>query len=508
MKKFKFIPMILAVTMTAGLFVGCGKKEEVAKPSKPDVEQESGETAVDPIDDPKDIVDLKWYTFTAQPQDDLEAVNAAINEYTAEKIGVTVDMVMIPGGDYNDKMLALINSGGDFDICFSAGWTNNYIVNAKKGAFLAIDNLLETEGKEMYDAINPLFWESAKVDGEIFGVPAQKEIEPSAGVILPTKFIEKYNIDTSKIKSIYDMEDYLKLIKENEPGVTPWYMEHHMGVDFDFHKLVDGKLPVGVEIKSDGTTDYKVVNIRDTDTMKDIYAVLNKYYNAGYINADAATLPGATVADIKGKEFGAFLVETGPAQDGYFSDAVGQDVEYVQLWSGIAKGNPPAIQAVSAQSDHPEEAIKFLNLLNTDPELRNLVSYGIEGTHYEKVSGNVIKRLPAMDKWTVPHYTFGNLLITNTLDTEAEDKWEQFLDFNDKIIKSPVFGMKAATEGLENEIAAVTNAQEEFMNILSTGSVDSEQYVAQMNEKLKGAGIDKIIEAVQTELDEWLANNQ
>ena len=38
--------------------------------------------------------------------------------------------------------------------------------------------------------------------------------------------------------------------------------------------------------------------------------------------------------------------------------------------------------AVNANTKHPVECIKFLNLLNTDPEIRNLFNYGIEGVHY------------------------------------------------------------------------------------------------------------------------------
>lgn len=52
-----------------------------------------------------------------------------------------------------------------------------------------------------------------------------------------------------------------------------------------------------------------------------------------------------------------------------------------------------AIQAVSVTSQHPEEAVKFLDLLNTDEYLRNLVDKGIEGTHYKELDDGKIQDL-------------------------------------------------------------------------------------------------------------------
>ena len=40
-----------------------------------------------------------------------------------------------------------------------------------------------------------------------------------------------------------------------------------------------------------------------------------------------------------------------------------------------------ALTAVNAQTKHPEKAVEFLNLVNTDEYLRNLLNYGIEGEH-------------------------------------------------------------------------------------------------------------------------------
>lgn len=48
---------------------------------------------------------------------------------------------------------------------------------------------------------------------------------------------------------------------------------------------------------------------------------------------------------------------------------------------------------VSANTDHPKEAVEFLEAVNTDPKLMNLFTYGIKGKHYEKIGNDTIKWL-------------------------------------------------------------------------------------------------------------------
>ena len=47
------------------------------------------------------------------------------------------------------------------------------------------------------------------------------------------------------------------------------------------------------------------------------------------------------------------------------------------------------MHAISIVSKNPERAMMFLNLLNTDEYLRNLLAFGIEGVHYDLVNGRV-----------------------------------------------------------------------------------------------------------------------
>lgn len=499
----KLMTGLIATLVATSMLVGCGSGATPTEETKP------GETTESATDEPSEAgepVELTWYTVADQSPSDLEMVTDAINEYTSEKIGVTINMNFIPFGDYNQKMQAIINSGGDYDIAFTANWTNSFIQNAKRGSFYDITELVKTEGKDMYEEIDPLFWEKASYDNGIYAVPAYKELDPAIGLVLPTKYVEKYDFDVSTVNSLEDMEPYFKLIQDNEPGITPWYITSSFSLNGQHNHLVDSTIPVGIDEKDPNATDLEVVNTFETDTMMDLLNTMHKYYNAGYINADAPTLPVVDITGLKGKEAGAFWVGSGPASEKVFGEALGQDVTYVQLFAPIVKNELGSAQAVSSQSKHPAEAVRFLNLVNTDPYLRNLLNYGVEGTHYEKVEEGAVKQLPESSGWNVAYYTMGNMLITDLLEGEPADKWEQYREFNDNVIVSPAFGFIPETDELRTEIASVTNIFNEFNSSLSTGSVDPEVYVPQMNERLKDAGIDKIIAELQSQIDEWEAN--
>ena len=78
--------------------------------------------------DSKGTTELIWYMI-GTPQPDQDKVMEEVNKYTAEKIGVTLDLRMVDWGDYGQKMQVITSSGEPFDICFAS----DYALNAQKG---------------------------------------------------------------------------------------------------------------------------------------------------------------------------------------------------------------------------------------------------------------------------------------------------------------------------------------------------------------------------------------
>ena len=442
-----------------------------------------------------DVVTLKWYTIGAEPKD-LQLVEDEANKYLEEKIGVNIDMNFIDYGEYSQKLGVIINSGEAYDLAFTCSWAGDYLGNARKGAFLDLTSYLDTTGSEMKEAIDQRFWNGAEVDGGIYAVPNQKEISTAPMWVFTKEYVDKYNIPYTEIHSLEDLEPWLKLIKENEPGVTPLYITKGFSAPQYFEQLVD---PVGIEYDDTGLV---VKNMFETDKMKSTLETLRKYYEAGYINADSATAQD----DKSVKRF----VTKGDGQP-YAEVLWSKDLKYDVVASQITDSyitnasTTGSMIAVSKNSKNPDKAVEFLNLLNTDEYIRNLLNYGIEGTHYESVNDKQIKLTDKATDYSVGYYTLGNLFITKVLDNEPETKWDEFREFNDAAKESAVLGFKFDTSKVTNEIAAINNVLEEFKSTIYSGSVDVDEYLNKLNKKLKDQGIDRVIEEMQTQLDAWLA---
>lgn len=500
-KRFTVVTSVLLTS--AMLLSACGGGKEAASPSASTAPSESSAATQAPATGKP--VNLIWYTVGA-PQKDTDKVFAEVNKYTAEKIGVTVTMKQIDYGDYTQKMQVNVASGEPMDILFTCSWAFDYVQNARKGAFMELDKLIEEHGKELKAAIDPAFLEGSKVNGHNYAIPANKELPAQEVWRFKKDLVDKYKIDITKATTLESLEPMLKTIKENEPNVIPYTIvrDHMPLIPYDY---VIQSNPLAVKMD---TKDYKVVNILETPEMKAALTTMHKYYKAGYIQAEAAN----TSSNDDVMKAGSWFVDrasTQPFADNIWSLSQGYPIistpaskAIIYNWSVMG-----SMQAISANSEHPVEAMKFLNLLNSDPYLRNMVDSGIEGVHYEKVSENVMKNLPAATDYDVPTFAMGNIMLNYLYEADPANKWEEFKKFNESGVPSPLLGFNFDTTNVTNELASMQNAKEEFWAALMTGTVDPEEYLPKAIEKLKAAGLDKLMAEAQSQIDAWkVANNK
>jgi putative aldouronate transport system substrate-binding protein len=498
MKQRQRFALLMSVLLVVALVLGaCGssKKDDTSSPTSNAGDAQTGK---------EKPVELIWYTI-GTPQKDLEMVNEEINKYTLEKINATVKINMIDWGDYTQKMGIITASGQPVDIMFTASWAFDYVQNARKGAFMPLNDLLQTHGQGILKALDPAFLEGSKVDGVNYGIPANKELPALEVWRFNKQLLDKYNLSIDNVYTLESLEPLLKVIKENEPNVTPLAIAKDFQPLLGYDFLID-KMPMAVKLD---TTDYKVVNVLETPEMKQTLRTMHKYYKAGYIATEAATMDTMQDALLAGTWF-ADRAASQPFADNLWSASYGYPVvstpayePIIYNWSVMG-----SLQAISANSKHPEKAMEFLNLLNTDPYLRNLVDSGIEGVHYEKIGENRMRNLPESKNYDMPTFSLGNIFLTYLNEDDPENKWEEFKSFNAAGKPSPILGFNFDPTNVATELAALQNVKEEFWSVLMTGTVDPDVYIPKAIEKFKAAGLDKIIEEAQKQLDAWVAENK
>lgn len=483
---------ILALFMAFTLVLtACGGSNNAAEPGDSDKADEKP-------------VELIWYTI-GTPQKDVNRVMEEVSKYTKEKINATVTMKMVDWGDYPQKMQVNVASGEPMDILFTASGGFDYVQNARKGAFMELDDLLTEYGKDLTATINPAFLEGSKVDGHNYGIPANKELPQQEVWRFNQTLLDKYNLDISGVRSLESLEPLLKVIKEKEPNITPFAMDKNY-VPYVPYDYVIQNLPMAVKLD---TTDYKIVNILETPEMKEALTTMRKYYKAGYVSPEAATTGSTNDLTTSGKWF-LDRAQTQPLADNLWSASYGYPVVSTPASDAIITNTSVqgSIMAISANSEYPEKAMEFLNLLNTDPVLRNMVDSGIEGVHYKMVDDLHMENLPESKNYDMPSYSLGNNMLLNLNSNDPDDKWDQFKKFNEEGVNSPILSFNFDASNVSAELTAVQNVKEQYWAALMTGTLDPETNLDQVIEKFNQAGLEKVMAEAQTQLDAWRAANQ
>ena len=92
----------------------------------------------------------------------MEKANAIIEE----EIGAHLNLILIDGSQYQEKMNLMINTGDAWDLCFTASWLDFYS-HANKGAYADLTELLPELAPETYSRIPEGLWQGVTVDGKI-----------------------------------------------------------------------------------------------------------------------------------------------------------------------------------------------------------------------------------------------------------------------------------------------------------------------------------------------------
>ncbi|GAB6926588.1 ABC transporter substrate-binding protein [Paenibacillus sp. JCM 10914] len=461
----------------------------------------------------KETVNLIYYTI-GEPDPDLQLVNDKINEILSRKIGVTITYLKIGWQEYEDRLNTLISAGSPFDIAFAP----DYATGAIRGAWLKLDEYLEGIGKDMYNVIDPVFWQGVRMnDGFIYGVPTNKELAVRDHWMYPATIVDRYGIDITRYNTLESLEPLLRMIKRKEPEYLPMELDrdsHNFFALHGYEYVLNSKVPLMVQSLD---PDGQVVNIFETQEARQVLDTLRRYYQAGFINEDAALREpgGLKRAKVFWKSSGGGpLSETTWSKDrGY--RVVTHPVTPSTVTTESVRGG---IMAVNANTKHPVESIRFLNLLNTDPEIRNLFNYGIEGLHYTLNDDGQIVLTPGKDnednlqsdipasRYSGVQYTQGNWFILKTMGGEYPeplDKWDTFREYNAKLVQSAMLGFTPDLVRLSETINNVEIVWQKYYPSLMTGSVDVEKILPRFNEELHQAGLDEIQAVIQQQLDDW-----
>ncbi|MCP4180713.1 MAG: ABC transporter substrate-binding protein [bacterium] len=488
MKKYKFLILCLAFIPSIFVLSGCGKKTY-------------------PVGTPQNPYKIIWYTI-GTPQKDLQMVEKKANEYLRKKIGAVLDIRMVGWGEYKKKINVILISGEKYDLCFTASWVNNYERNAMRGAFYPLNKLMDKYGQGIKKVLNPAFLEGPKINGELYAIPTNKEVALQMVYMFNHNILKKNNFSikdfkpNAGIKTLQSIFPYLKTVKKNDPDITPYNIDRNQWFVFhNFTYLLGSNIPGAVRLKKG---NYKVVNQFETKEYMKYFELYHKFYKEGLIPSDASVISNTNSKMLAGKS-AVSIAQYQPCGNAVWTNTYGYKVVSIPKSKPVINSYSVegAMIAISVNAKRPDIDMKFLNLLNTDKYLRNLLGYGIEGVQYKKTGPNSIKYLPAHKSYLIPAFTLGNLFITYLTPGDPANKWEQFKIWNASAVKSQILGFHFDITPVSGEFAAITNVCKQYTPGLFTGTMNPKTYLPKFQKALKTAGLDKFLAEEQRQLNEW-----
>lgn len=451
-------------------------------------------------------------------------VEAALNAYVEPLICANVTFNIVGWGDWFAKAITGIQAGEKMDIFFTADWWQ-YNELVAQGLLLPLNdnngpygNLLEQYGKGVLETLNPAFISGTQVNGVNYAVPTNKELAVPDGFIYNVALAEEIGFteaDAAKIKSMRDFEPWLEKAKAARPDEYPYLLNFMPGfepwVDNFASGVPNNVITMKLEPDANGTFDETIVNIVETDWYRDYVTLIHEWREKGWVHPEAALSGYEPDALLNA---GKFFVVAQPLK-GYnikaqelMNSSGNPDLRLSEIeWQKkvvITAHTGGSMLAIPALSEHPVEAMKFINLLHTDPKVVNMALFGVEGKHWKLEADGRVNLID--NSWYKAHpgpWVWGNTQIQYVTNKEDPEKNRRLIEYSDDAFEHPSLGFRFDKTPVEAEITAINAVMDTYWSSLLYGYVDPSSELPKFIEELKAAGIDKVKAEIQRQYDTW-----
>ena len=510
----KILTALLAAMMIGSSLTGCGGSENSNESSGNNESVSENEAGID------EIV-FAYMTQNNIPEaEDLQRIEDLINAYTEEKIQTKVNLKIFSNADYMNQVNLLLASGEQIDI-FAAQGTSR-LPYIKDGTALDITDYLDNELKETTETIYNNFLKPTTVDGRVYGILNMGSNYVPGGFTYRSDIVEELGIDMTAVNSPEDLTEVFEKVKEAypdmiiiDPNRANALFESYLGKIAQIDPLGDDiTYTVSGVAYAEDAADPKVVNMYETQDFKDLCNLTRSWYEAGYFASDAATTT-ATTAELlmSGNCFGTFCGLGNPKIAAQYTTNYGHPFDNVvisdsMIWQGSSGG-----WMVNSSTKSPSAACKFLNLLYTDEYVDNLLVYGEEGVDYVlNDDGCAVAPEGYTDlnsvKYTanMNYYYWGNKWLTYpVVGGTIGEELNTLMEKNYAGDVSPYYGFMFDYSDLQAEYTACINIINEYKKALWVGAVDVEATLGELNQRLEAAGMNKLIEEKQAQLNTWIS---
>ncbi len=529
----KWLALGLAAAMVMGL-AACG--EDGKETTGGGGSSESGET------EEKEPVLLEWYYRGNGQQEDTDKVEARVNELLKEYPGlehVSININCFPTEDYPTQVTTAQASGAQIDILNTVSLDFNQGV--EDGYWMPMEDYISDDLRaELPDWL----WEMGTRDGHVYMVPNYQNAFNANFLFFPKEYMDKYgdydamyeiltDWDGDYSEKVQCLADYVKAVNEGEGGnkyCAPIVQNQEGTLGFAYITPQDN---LGNNfVVPDKSNEVKF--LFELEGWKDIAKGYATWYDMGLYAPDGVT---TSYTDYN---FGNMLNDTSCAFSG--KEQVGTPEQVAEIYSADWGFEVVAIptqeynyiqntwaaggNGISSTCEHPEEACKFIEALTTGTdlgkEIYNTMVFGLEGEHYEKDPSdpNRITTLEydssqggADTSYAGLKWILGNSFYAYKNQAVLDGQYERIKEMNESedTVASSIIGFTVSSTNVATEIEQLNAVVTEYKETLESGTLGEagwDAYYEEFMEKAETAGLSKIKEEYQSQLDAWLEENK
>jgi putative aldouronate transport system substrate-binding protein len=511
MKK-KILVLLITMLTAASALTGCSSKA-TTKPQgdgKDTTTAKETEKETTTAEKPVELIWLMGDPGKVPPEQAM--VEEKLDEISVKELNVKVKTLYYD----NDKTMLALSSGEKWDMAFTCEWFNNFAVQARTGYFADITEKIKTLTPELYATMPEIVWEGAKIDGKIMAIPVKKDYAAELFWRFDKKlFVEKLGMDIPKNMNFDAAGEYLAAAKKAyEDGVAeaadaqyPFKINKGgvAGVDYAFD-MINRDVMLGIPYSSVGTADSdKIVLTAEHPDLSKVFKTLHQWYEAGYINPDAATTEETFIySSLKNGQgfYGADAIWS--SGDGY--NQVISKYSGPYLSTASIRGS---MNAINANSEHVDLALKYQQLVNTNKQYRDILRYGVEGTHFNYTENGLVKRTERgvnnYGPWAFSQgsYSLSSVEASDGVDVDPK-MWDVIFDGYKDLVATNTIGFSFDITPVADKVAVCKVIRDKFWTGLITGATDPEVEIPKMIKELEAAGIRDIQAEAQKQFDAFL----
>jgi len=517
----KILSMLLVLCMVMASFAGCAgdsggsagsgaasKAETSANAGTNSSEAESGAD----INFDEAPYEINFLYLVAQEGANQSKVAEAVSALAERELNMTVNLIPMTFGTYNQQISMMLAANEPLDL-FPA-WSTNYSTYIDSQYVVDMVPYLDYA----QDAIAVLGDDAfvGYIGDFLIGFGQMKERSYPAGLVVRKDLFEElgYSVDdfsvtTDDYTSFDQITDLFAAVKEAYPTMVALDGTSIMG--YQTESYMDNLGSVYGVLENYGQTTT-VTNWFESEQYRTFCDIARDWFTKGYSSSDIAVNQDSGEIKIKAGNCFSYITNVKPNTDVEKLAQTGYEVEVIYLSDKMKHTNAvnSGLYVIANASKNPQKAMQFLNWTYTSREFEDLINWGIEGEDWVETQEGLAAYPEGIDATNVGyHNDFGfiypNQFVGHAWEGNPTDIWDQYGVYNDSLMVSKAFGFTFNSTVVANEEAQLISVYEQYGKDLAFGAVDIETTLKEFNDALYAAGLQTVIDAKQSQLDEWLA---